>query len=124
MGFRRPVTVERQNVGQVGDDGYYTPSAITTMTIFASVQPLNTKEYTQLGIDGERNVRYVKAYTKTRLYAVRANGWKPAAHDGQFQADVIIWQGSRYKVIQCDPYQSGVISHYKAIAQEVTAHDE
>lgn len=116
MGFRRLITVERTCVGEIGDDGYYVQGRTTSISVYASIQPLGTNEYTQLGIDGERNIKYVKVYTKNRLYT--------ASNPQQAQADVIIWQGTRYKVIQCDAYQMGVISHYKAIAQEVTAHDE
>lgn len=124
MGFRRPVQVIRQATGTVGSDGYYTPGTKETIIIYASVQPLNANEYTQLSVAGARNTRYVKAYTTTRLYTAHEINWEAAQYDGQFQADIIIWQGSRYKVIQCDPFQSGVISHYKAIAEEVLPGDE
>lgn len=124
MGFRKPVKILRRAVGSVGDDGYYVPGTEQELTIFASVQPLNANEYTQIAADGARNVRYIKAYTNTPLYPAKEAGWANTEDSGPWEADTILWQGSRFQVIQCDPYQSGVISHYKAIAQEVMPDDK
>ena len=39
-------------------------------------------------------------------------------------ADIVQYLGRRFLVIQCDAYQSGVISHYRAYAKEVLADDD
>lgn len=124
VGFRRPITILRRGMGAIGDDGYYIPGTEQEMTIFASIQPLNTNEYTQITADGARNVRYVKVYTNTPLHPAKEAGWGKMEDSGPWEADIILWHGSRFQVIKCDPYQSGVISHYKAIAQEVMPDDE
>ena len=105
MGFRKPVKILRRAVGSVGDDGYYVPGTEQELTIFASVQPLNANEYTQIAADGARNVRYIKAYTNTPLHPAKEAGWANTEDSGPWEADTILWQGSRFQVIQCDPYQ-------------------
>lgn len=120
MSFRRPVTILRRSLGVMNENGYYTPGSDTEMTIRASVQPLNTNEYTAVAPEGSRNIQYVKLYTNVPLQTEKEAGWDGPATE----ADVILWQNSRWKVIQCDAYQSNVINHYKAIAKEVMPDDE
>lgn len=121
MGFRRPVTIERTSLGTIDDNGRYKKGTTTTLTIRASVQPLSLREQaTIVGPDGARNVSYVKIYTDTPLIpqsAAKGQG-KPT------MADIVQYLGRRFLVIQCDAYQSGVISHYRAYAKEVLADDD
>lgn len=121
MGFRRPVTIERTSLGTIDDNGRYQKGTMTTLTIQASVQPLSLREQaTIVGPDGARNVSYVKIYTDTPLIpqsAAKGQG------DGDM-ADVVQYLGRRFLVTQCDAFQSGVISHYRAYAKEVLADDD
>ena len=120
MSFRKQVKVLRQSPGIYGDDGRYTRGTSSEINIMASIQPLGSQErYTVVGPEGGRNVAYVKAYTDVYLRPQRAS---ETGTDGQ-DADIIEWQGRRFAVIQCDAYQSGVISHYRAYAKEVLADD-
>lgn len=121
MGFRRPVTIERTSLGTIDDNGRYQKGTTTTLTIQASVQPLSIREQsTIVGPDGARNVSYVKIYTDTPLIPQSAASGQGEAT----KADVVRHLGLRFLVIQCDAYQSGVISHYRAYAKEVLADDD
>ena len=121
MRFRRPVIIERTSRGTIDDNGRYKKGTMTTLTIQASVQPLSIREQsTIVAPDGARNVSYVKIYTDTPLIpqsAAKGQG-KPT------MADIVQHLGRRFLVIQCDAYQSGVISHYRAYAKEVLADDD
>lgn len=114
MGFRRKVTIRRKSGGHVNDDGVYVPGTAEEIVIRASVQPLNKDEkaqYTQANPDGEHTANLIKIYTNYPLRTSKQiNG---------NDADVVLWMGNQYKVVGVDPYQSGVISHYKAVAQEI-----
>lgn len=121
MGFRRPVTIERTSLGTIDDNGRYQRGTTTTLTIQASVQPLSIREQsTIVGPDGARNVSYVKIYTDTPLIPQSAASGQGEAT----KADVVRHLGRRFLVIQCDAYQSGVISHYRAYAKEVLTDDD
>lgn len=121
MGFRRPVTIERTSLGTIDDNGRYQKGTTTTLTIQASVQPLSLREQsTIISPDGARNVAYVKIYTDTPLIPQSAASGQGEAT----KADVVRHLGRRFLVIQCDAYQSGVISHYRAYAKEVLADDD
>ncbi len=120
MSFRRPITILRRSIGVMGEDGYYKPGSTSEMTIRASVQPLNTNEYTLVAAEGSRNVGYVKIYTDVPLQTEKEIGW----NEGMSEADILLWQNRHYKVVQCDAYQSNVINHYKSIAKEVMPDDE
>lgn len=121
MGFRRSVTIERTSLGTIDDNGRYQKGTTTTLTIQASVQPLSLREQsTIISPDGARNVSYVKIYTDTPLIT-------QSAAKGQVEptmADIVQYLGRRFLVIQCDAYQSGVISHYRAYAKEVLTDDD
>ena len=121
MGFRRPVTIERTSLGTIDDNGRYQKGTTTTLIIRASVQPLSLREQsTIISPDGARNVSYVKIYTDTPLIPQSAASGQGEAT----KADVVRHLGRRFLVIQCDAYQSGVISHYRAYAKEVLADDD
>lgn len=121
MGFRRPVTIERTSLGTIDDNGRYQKGTTTTLTIQASVQPLSIREQsTIVGPDGARNVSYVKIYTDTPLIPQSAASGQGEAT----KADVVQHLGRRFLVTQCDAYQNGVISHYRAYAKEVLTDDD
>lgn len=121
MGFRRPVTIERTSLGTIDENGRYQKGTTATLTIQASVQPLSIREQsTIVGPDGARNVAYVKIYTDTPLIPQSAASGQGEAT----KADVVRHLGRRFLVIQCDAYQSGVISHYRAYAKEVLTDDD
>lgn len=110
MGFRKPVLIERREGGTWTDSGKWIAGYSDTIRIYASVQPLNMKEYTAVQPEGGHTVRAVKVYSSVELFTDR---------EPQQEADILLWQGSRWKVVQCDAYRSGVLNHYKSYALEV-----
>lgn len=118
MGFRKKVTIRRKFGGGVGDDGVYVPGAAEKIVIRASVQPLNKNDrehYEQALPEGARTANLLKIYTN---YPVRTARQATAASEAN-EADVLDYLEQYWKIIMVDSYQSGVISHYKAIVQEV-----
>lgn len=114
MGFRYPVQIERTTGGTWNEDGNWSDGTVETLTIRASVQPLNGKEYTQVQPEGDHTVNAVKVYSSVPLLPDR---------ESTQEADVVLWQGSRFRVVQCDAFQSGVIPHYKSYALEVISRN-
>lgn len=110
MSFRKSVTMTRRTGGAHGEDGRWTPGTPEEISILASVQPLNARDYSEIQADGVRTRRAVKIYTDTELF--------PARPGIQREADILNWRGARWEIVQCDPYQMGVISHFKAYALE------
>lgn len=118
MGFRKKVTIRRRSGGGVGDDGIYVSGTVEEIVIRASVQPLNKNDrehYEQVLPEGSRTANLLKMYTN---YPVRTARQATAAA-GANEADALAYLERHWKVIMVDSYQSGVISHYKAILQEV-----
>ncbi len=115
MSFRRKFTIQRTTGGEYDDNGIWQKGETEEIEIMASVQPLSLaslNEYNQIFPEGIRTVNAVKIYTDTRLYPEKQG--TPAQN-----ADVLLYMDRKYKIITCHAYQSGVISHYKAYAQEV-----
>ena len=116
--FRQPRTIRRKLGGYVNDDGYYVPGKYRNITILASVQPLNKDEkaqYVDVEPQGGRQANLVKVYTDTELYPAKQRTSVNAEREG----DVLLWQGRLWRCIGCDAFQSGVISHYRAVFQEI-----
>lgn len=112
MGFRKKFMIQRTSGGKFDDNGIYQQGETEEFEIMASVQPISLDEYNQVFPQGIRTVNAVKIYTDTRLYPEKQG--TPAQN-----ADVLLYMDRKYKIITCHAYQSGVISHYKAYAQEV-----
>ena len=84
----------------------------------ASVQPLNKDEksqYVDTEPQGGRQANLVKVYTDTELYPAK----QMTSANGERESDVLLWQGRLWRCIDCDAFQSGVISHYRAVFQEI-----
>lgn len=112
MGFRKKFTIQRTSGGEYDDNGIWQKGETEEIEIMASVQPISLDEYNQIFPEGIRTVNAVKIYTDTRLYPEKQG--TPAQN-----ADVLLYMDRKYKIITCHAYQSGVINHYKAYAQEV-----
>ncbi len=111
--FRKPYTVIRRSPGNYVD-GYWVEGVETNITIKASVQPLKVSEIEALP-EGKRSSSAVKIYSDDKLMAA-----KQATEESQaVSADILLYAGSRWEIVACAAYQSGVIPHYKAYAVEV-----
>lgn len=104
-----PVTVTRPGVTTYVS-GERTDGASTTLTILASVQPLHGAELLNFE-EGQRSKASIKVYTDTELRTLNeAAGTK---------ADLVTWQGAQYEVQRCDPWQVGLLNHWRAYAFKV-----
>ena len=118
MGFRWKQTVLRAGNGSIDEYGMVVDPSYEEITILATIQPLRENEkasYTTANPNGEFTAGMVKVYSDAPLLPAKQAD-SPA---GPCEPDIIPWQGTYYKVITCDAYQAGVISHYKSVAQEV-----
>ena len=114
MSFRKPQTIYRKSGGFVNDDGYYNAGNFEEIEIQASVQPLNLKTV-EVEPQGGRQANMLKVYTDTPLYPT-----KQATDNSEVtEADVLLWKNRLWRCIDCEYFQSEVISHYKAIFQEI-----
>lgn len=121
MGFRRKFNIRRYKEGSIDANGNWIKSTkYSIVQIKASIQPLNNNDV-QVLPEGTRVTRVVKIYTSTKLLTTRqaytdidGNSVGPQA------ADILIYENTAWEIIMCNPFQSGVINHYKCYAQEVT----
>ena len=113
MIFRTLQKIRRKITGAVNSDGYYEKGNFVELPIKMSVQPVNTQEYTNYEPQGGRTMNLIKVYTNAELYPMR---------DG-IEADVLEWHGKLWRCIRCEFWQSGVISHYKAIFREIDSYE-
>lgn len=112
--FRKPIQVTRTEPGHYDEDtGLWVEGETVIFNTPMSVQPLTVDEMEALP-EGRRNSRSVKIYSGSELF--------PAEQDTGRNADVILWLGKNYEVVGCNPYQMGVIPHYKSYAVEVKAN--
>jgi hypothetical protein len=93
-----------------------------TIEIIASVQPLNSDEraqYVEMLPEGATNYNAVKIYSNTALQVEKQTQGDIAGQE----ADILCWHGKRYKIVNCEEWQSNVISHYRMVAWEVGAYE-
>lgn len=110
--FRKVIPVTRTAPGSYVD-GTWVEGDPGTLLIKMSVQPLRLDEMDALP-EGRRSSRAVKIYSDAELY--------PAEQAASQNADIITWLGKTWEIVGCDPYQMGVIPHYKSLAVEVKAN--
>lgn len=110
MKLRKPVTVTRRGQGQYNaTTGLYEPTATTTLTIQASVQPSLSRD-TQLLPEGRRQGGSVTVYTSSKLNTPTENGQ---------QGDIIHFDGVPYEVLSEASWQNNVLNHNQYVAGRV-----
>lgn len=122
MGFRRLITGCHKRGGFFDAFGMYQEGTRQAFQFFASVQPLTAEEkaqYASLTPEGFIQSSMIKLYTKYPL--ISAN---EAEEDAEgTEGDVIEWLGREYEIVAIFPHQNGIISHWKAIGQEVKRNE-
>lgn len=117
--FRSQQTYRRYSGGYWDNNGEWNDGTYEELTFMASVQPLNQQEvaqYVEMMPSGGVNFSAVKIYSNTPLRVE-----KQAQKDGTplQEADVLVWRGRLWKVIQCEDWQSNVINHFRMVAWEI-----
>jgi len=107
MSFRLPKTVLRESAGSYVN-GTWVAGARSTLTTYASCQPVVMGRDMQALPEGRRLSDCIKVYTDDKLQMT-------AEGDG-IQPDCIVHGEFAYELVDCSSNQSGVINHYKYIA--------
>lgn len=117
--FRRKQKVLRVTGGHYNDRGIWEPGTTKELKVYASVQPLNANEaseYAKLLGEGISQFNAVKIYAGTPLRTAKQE--LPDGTHGE-EADILLWQGKKWRVVYTESWQSGIISHYRMVAWEV-----
>lgn len=81
-------------------------------TFLGSVQPMSGKEVEALGI-ARHDGGYVKVYSNTALNV--------SEEGGDQEGDRVTWQNQIWEVVKDLRFQNDIISHYKYVAQYISA---
>lgn len=92
--------------------GIWQSSPETEVVLEANVQPMQFKEIMLLP-ESERTKEWIKIYSVEPLRTGNESntGW---------EADIVEWDGEKYRVMKCRRYQMGVLDHYHSIAARET----
>jgi len=101
------VTLVRKSKGEYVD-GNWVEGVETEVPIEANVQPVQFKELMQFP-ESDRTKEWIKLYSVEQIRTANE------APDG-WEADEVVWDGYRYKVMKSRHYVMGVLDHYHALA--------
>lgn len=104
--FGALANVKRYGSGYAAN-GVSVKGQATTMQIYAVIEPLRPREIMILP-EGERTREYVRVYTETQLVT--------ADESAQTMGDRVDYNGREYEVQQCEIWNDGEDTFYKAIA--------
>ncbi len=123
-------TVMRDRKAASGYDGAgdWTAGAITQVSVDAVVHPVtggtNLSDRMIQEIDNNRNRKWVVVYSPPLDDEVTPEvTWRTSSESGQFEADILIFNGDRYEIKMVDEWESGVLDHIKAIAVRLDIRD-
>lgn len=91
-------------------DGVYQPSAVETVEVLGSLQPLSPKESLLLP-ENERNRESFNLFTEVEL--------SPASEDGLRQADAVVVDGQEFIVRSVERWRNVDLPYFKALIQRV-----
>ena len=124
------VTVQRdrKTASEYDTAGEWVAGAITTVMLEGVVHPVTAK--TGLSdrmireIDNNRNRKWVVIYSPpTDQEVIPQVSWRTSSERGQYEADIMVYNGDRYEVMMIDEWEAGVLNHIKAIAARVDVRD-
>lgn len=123
--------VERVRKAASGYDtnGDWIDGTPTSFNVEGVVHPVTAK--TKLSermireIDNNRDRKWVVIYsppldTQTPTPEVT---WRTSSESGQYEADILVYNGQRYEIMMIDEWEAGVLDHIKAIAMRVDVRD-
>jgi hypothetical protein len=105
--FRKAVTITKRTTGTLVD-GIYTDGAGVTSVIQASIQPAGDSDVQTLP-EGRRERKAFRLYTITDLVSLQESE----------NPDRATLFGEEYEVVTKNPWQNGVIPHFKYIVVKV-----
>lgn len=97
-----PVTVIRQFGSWV--KGRWVDGDGVEVEIGANVQPLRFHEILQMP-ESDRTKEWIKLYTTDQVYTAEESS------EAGRSADIVIWNGKRFKAMRARRYQMGVLDH-------------
>lgn len=107
-----PITVYRKGKDTVVK-GRPIPAVETSFIVEANVQPFNYRDLMVLP-ESDRTKEWIKVYVATSEILRTAR----QGSDG-YDADEVLWNGERFKVMRLQSYAMGVLDHVKAICARV-----
>ncbi len=107
--FRKPLTVKRPAGGSYVNGKWVESGAPSEITIKASVQPATTEDLQSLP-ENRRQYGAYRVYSSTQFQSLEEDENNP---------DVVVIGGNDYEIAQVQPWQNGIVPHYKAIAVRV-----
>ena len=110
MIFSMMVNVEQPAVaGSYGTDGLYVMPSSTTVPMRGNIQPMGDSEILLMP-EGDRLKECIVVYSDQKLYAEMETNQRPA--------DVVQYNGNRYKVVKVKDYSQVPIGlkHYRSQA--------
>lgn len=112
--FPKNYTVERRSATDTWVKGQLVPGSVVSVPFVGDVQPANS-DLVSLQI-GRQGVGKMRIFSDRKLQVGSTS--EPVAY-----GDILVVDGSRYELIQENPFQGGIISHYEYLAElrEATA---
>lgn len=87
-------------------NGYWVPGLTEEIEVDANVQPLKGSELLALP-ESDRTKESIKVYSVETL--------KTVDEHSQEEADIVIWNGKKFKAARTMTYQMGILDHTKTI---------
>lgn len=107
--FRKSLTVKRPASGSYVNGVWVASAAATEITIKASVQPASTEEMETLP-EARRAQGVYTLFSSTKFQSLQENTNNP---------DIVVINSQDYEIMRCEPWQNGLLNHYKALAARV-----
>ncbi len=111
MGFRKPITILRESGGGYVN-GIWQAGTVQQIAASASIQPV-TGEKLQALPENRRNGAVYALFSDFEFIS----GGEPG-----IQPDKIMIRTHEFECFQCEPWQNGVIPHFKGVFSAISKH--
>ena len=124
----KPVQRDRKAASGYDTAGDWTAGTITSVTFDVVVHPVtggtNLSSRMIQEIDNNRDRKWVVIYSPSfDSESTPEVAWRTSSESGQFEADIMVFNGDRYEIAMIDEWEAGVLDHIKAIAKKLDARD-
>ena len=118
----------RKAASGYGTDGSWIAGVPDSVMLEGVVHPItggtNLSERMIQEIDNNRDRKWVVIYSPpTDQEVVPEVSWRTSSESGQFEADIMVYNGERYEIAMIDEWEAGVLDHIKAIAKRLDLRD-